>query len=123
MKLDLTNYRERLNQKSMEIVQSFRKRGAIAIEYSAEETEQMILKDERELAIAALERENQILKEIRAAQAKLTAGTYGTCEGCEEEISAKRLNAIPWARRCLACQEREDRAGEPVGFRRLPFAA
>jgi DnaK suppressor protein len=32
-------------------------------------------------------------------------GTYGICHGCEEPISAKRLDAVPWAKYCVSCQE------------------
>ena len=37
-------------------------------------------------------------------------GTYGLCVGCEKEISLKRLQAVPWAARCVHCQEMEDMA-------------
>ena len=32
-------------------------------------------------------------------------GTYGICPECEEPISTKRLDAVPWARYCVTCQE------------------
>ena len=47
------------------------------------------------------------LKEVEAALGRLRSGDYGTCEGCEDRISDRRLNAVPWARYCLACQENE----------------
>jgi DnaK suppressor protein len=47
------------------------------------------------------------LKEVEAALDRLRFGDYGTCEGCEDGISDRRLNAIPWARYCLTCQENE----------------
>ena len=31
---------------------------------------------------------------------------YGVCPECEEPISAKRLDAVPWARYCVSCQEK-----------------
>ncbi|MGH9694231.1 MAG: TraR/DksA family transcriptional regulator [Bryobacteraceae bacterium] len=36
---------------------------------------------------------------------RVRSGDYGACEGCETRISDRRLNAIPWARYCLTCQE------------------
>ncbi|HSW51541.1 MAG TPA: TraR/DksA family transcriptional regulator [Bryobacteraceae bacterium] len=45
------------------------------------------------------------LKSIDAALARLDAGSYGTCVDCESAIPPKRLAAIPWANRCIACQE------------------
>jgi DnaK suppressor protein len=43
---------------------------------------------------------------VRDALAKLASGTYGTCETCHRPIPAARLEAVPYARRCLSCQER-----------------
>jgi DnaK suppressor protein len=39
-------------------------------------------------------------------------GSYGTCLHCEEEISPKRLDAVPWAAYCIRCQEIADRSTE-----------
>lgn len=46
------------------------------------------------------------LKLIDAALARLASGEYGVCIDCESPIPEKRLAAIPWAHRCVACQER-----------------
>jgi RNA polymerase-binding transcription factor DksA len=43
---------------------------------------------------------------VRDALAKLASGTYGNCETCHHPISAARLEAVPHARRCVACQQR-----------------
>jgi len=47
----------------------------------------------------------KLLREIEDALRRLEHGTYGTCMECEEPISVKRLNAVPWARYCVTCQE------------------
>ena len=36
---------------------------------------------------------------------RLDSGDYGICLSCEESIAPKRLNAIPWARYCVTCEE------------------
>jgi RNA polymerase-binding transcription factor len=46
------------------------------------------------------------LKRIDAALARMDDETYGTCMDCEEPISVRRLEAIPWADRCIGCEER-----------------
>jgi RNA polymerase-binding transcription factor DksA len=46
----------------------------------------------------------------RAALARLEAGDYGTCVDCGETIPAPRLQAQPFAIRCIGCQERRERA-------------
>src|SRR5579871_1328669 len=47
----------------------------------------------------------KLLREISDALVRIEQGTYGVCLECEEPISAKRLEAVPWARYCVACQE------------------
>src|SRR5215831_16281232 len=47
----------------------------------------------------------KLLREISDALQRIEHGTYGVCLECEEPISVKRLEAVPWARFCVACQE------------------
>src|SRR5690348_14956482 len=47
----------------------------------------------------------KLLREISSALHRIDEGTYGTCPECDEPISAKRLDALPWARFCVKCQE------------------
>ena len=47
----------------------------------------------------------KLLREIGDALQRIEHGTYGVCLECEEPISVKRLEAVPWARYCVACQE------------------
>ncbi|PTT17086.1 MULTISPECIES: TraR/DksA family transcriptional regulator [Microbacterium] len=41
--------------------------------------------------------------EIRAARERVASGVYGTCEACGRPIAEARLEARPFARRCIAC--------------------
>ena len=45
----------------------------------------------------------ETLAEIDDALAKLDAGTYGTCESCQQQIGEERLEAMPEARLCITC--------------------
>jgi DnaK suppressor protein len=45
------------------------------------------------------------LKLVDEALDRLSAGDYGVCLECEQPIPPKRLQAIPWARYCVSCQE------------------
>ena len=47
----------------------------------------------------------KLLREISDALHRIEAGHYGICLECEEPISVKRLDAVPWARYCVTCQE------------------
>jgi len=46
-----------------------------------------------------------LLRQIAGALHRIETGHYGICMECEEPISPKRLQAVPWARYCVACQE------------------
>jgi RNA polymerase-binding transcription factor DksA len=47
--------------------------------------------------------EEGMLGEIRAALARIEAGTFGRCGGCGKAIPPARLDALPYARYCVAC--------------------
>ena len=65
---------------------------------------------ERDLAMALDQRETAELQAIDAALKRIANGSYGCCSDCEAEIPAARLHASPTTLRCLACQERAERA-------------
>ena len=48
----------------------------------------------------------KLLREISGALHRMDHDHYGVCMECEEPISAKRLDAVPWAKYCVTCQER-----------------
>jgi len=85
-----------------------RKRDDIAIERTADSLDEVRLAAERELSTRSLEMESVLLRSVRAALGRCASGTFGVCLECEEEISRKRLNAMPWATLCIACQEQAD---------------
>lgn len=63
---------------------------------------------ERDLAIRNVDRESSLLRQVTAAIRRIHNGEFGSCLDCEEAISPKRLAAVPWARRCIRCQEIAD---------------
>ena len=70
--------------------------------------DQALLDTERVRDISLLEMRNKMRQQIDEALAKLEEGTYGRCADCKVEISEKRLRTVPFARRCVACQEKEE---------------
>jgi len=55
------------------------------------------------------EREERLLAKIDRMLEKISQGTYGECEGCGDQIAAKRLAARPVASLCIACKEEQER--------------
>jgi DnaK suppressor protein len=63
----------------------------------------------KELLYSLSNTERIILQQVEQAISRLGGGEFGVCEECEETIHKKRLDAVPWARYCLSCQEEADR--------------
>ena len=57
---------------------------------------------------ALIQMKAETLARIDAALARLDAGMYGDCLDCESEISGQRLRALPFAVRCIACEEKRE---------------
>ena len=51
----------------------------------------------------------RVLQLITEAFERMRVGTYGQCVACEEDVQQKRLEAVPWARHCIECQEKQDK--------------
>ena len=66
---------------------------------------------EREKAFLFASAEGRLLMDINEALRRLYRGEYGICEICEKPIAKARLEAMPYARLCVACKEKEERAG------------
>ena len=47
-----------------------------------------------------------ILNMIDEALKRIKANEYGMCANCQEEMQTKRLEAVPWAKNCISCQEK-----------------
>ena len=58
------------------------------------------------------------LRLVEEALDRIETGDFGVCMSCEEPIPTKRLQALPWAKYCVACQETISHTGEePEGAR------
>src|SRR3569833_3993609 len=108
-KTEMNIFKKILETKQDELEQIVRNRDAITIEKSADALDEVQHASERELAIRNLDRESNLLRNVRSALRRVEEGSYGTCLHCEEDISPKRLAAVPWAPYCIQCQEEADR--------------
>src|SRR5260370_25240243 len=109
-KSELNKFRNILEAKQAELAQFVRNREGIAIEKSPDALDEVQRATDRELAIRNLDRESNLLRNTRAALRRIEEGSFGVCLHCEEDISAKRLAAVPWTAFCIQCQEILDRS-------------
>ena len=121
---ELDKFSAILNAKKLEASRTLGRREGLAIERTADALDEVQFAATRELTTRHLEREAGLLRDVQAALDRMTNGSFGVCLQCEEEISQKRLKAVPWATLCIACQEESDRDRQSeVGHERLLRAA
>jgi len=53
--------------------------------------------------------DRQMLQMVEAALTRVREGSYGECASCGNDIESRRLDAVPWARHCLSCQEKQEK--------------
>src|SRR5271166_566161 len=106
---ELNKYKAMLEARQTELSAGLRNREDIAIEKTPDAIDEVQLAGERELAIRNLDRESNLLRHVRGALARMADGSYGICMHCDEEIKVKRLDAVPWTKYCIRCQEAADR--------------
>lgn len=117
MALDLQNIRERLLAKQKELqgdVSDLTQSQELDVDPSdasqgVGDFEDSAVDENQLVDMQSIERnENALLADVQTALKRLDEGTYGTCIVCGEPIPEKRLEAIPWALRCIKDEERLD---------------
>jgi DnaK suppressor protein len=63
----------------------------------------------KELLISMSANDRKLLQLIDEALVRVEGGGYGECVNCGEPVSEKRLDAVPWTRYCLKCQDLQER--------------
>jgi len=60
----------------------------------------------KEFLFSQSNNERQLLQMVEGALARIREGSFGECISCGKEINPKRLEAVPWTRHCIECQEK-----------------
>lgn len=63
----------------------------------------------KELSISMSDNDRRLLNLIDEALQRFETGDFGECVHCNEPVQDKRLEAVPWARHCLRCQDLQER--------------
>jgi len=110
---DLETFRTLLQSKRGDLLA--RVRAARSTEHEGNEEDAPDLGDRalttmsRDLSYQLSTGEREILKAIDEALRRIEDGRYGNCTNCGKKIKVPRLQAVPWARHCIDCQELQDR--------------
>lgn len=101
--------RARLLEQRQEIVNMYNQDVRAGQESTDEPTEDIVDRANnsynRELMFSISDSERLLLLQIEDALNRMNAGTYGRCTNCGNGIHPLRLDAVPWARFCIDCQE------------------
>ena len=62
----------------------------------------------KEFLFSQSSHERYLLQLVNEALSRVEEGTFGVCVSCDNEIQQKRLEAVPWTRHCINCQERQE---------------
>lgn len=109
LKTMLIERRQVLRREIDELLARHRSDQLLQREQSVADTGDRSLQDSTgEQQISILEVRNRMRNQIDDALRHLQDGTYGTCEDCTRQISPERLKAMPFARRCVDCQQKAE---------------
>lgn len=112
-KREVERYRKRLLAKQEELYRRVRAVRSSETHASGESAadlgDRALNTTSREMLYRLSTEEQTILKRIERALQRVANGTYGICLNCGGAIQPGRLNAVPWARYCIDCQELLDR--------------
>lgn len=112
-KRSLESYKKKLHEKRRNLTDAYMRDKNYGRESDSGGTQDLADKAStsytKEFLYSLSNSERSILQEVEDAITRLGEGEFGVCEECEESIHKKRLDAVPWARYCLQCQEAHDK--------------
>lgn len=112
-KRKVEHYRKQLLAKQEEI-----RRMVVRSEHDGREADIEITQDLADRAANSYTKEflfhqsndnRRILQLIQEALRRAADGSYGLCVECQKDVQSKRLDAVPWARHCIECQEKQEK--------------
>lgn len=108
--IDLDAYREKLQERREQILALYESDVRAGQASTDEGTEDIVDRANnsyhRELMFSLSDTERTQLLAVEAALERIDEGGYGTCANCGDPIPEQRLEAVPWARYCVDCQEK-----------------
>src|SRR5271157_3479678 len=111
-KKKVESYRKRLLTKQEELLRMVTKSEQDGREADEEATQDIADKAAnsytKEFLFHQSDDNRRILQLVNEALERIEASSYGLCVACQEEVQAKRLEAVPWARHCIECQEKQE---------------
>lgn len=112
-KKELERFKERLAEEKSRLLNNSEKSKhedmTLSVDDLADEVDLASSELNQSMALRLRDRERLLLHKIEVALSKIETGTFGICDGCEEPIEMKRLEARPVANLCIQCKETQER--------------
>jgi RNA polymerase-binding transcription factor len=109
-KKKLESFKKRLEERQQSLrktVSRTEEDGRIADQDSAQDiADRAASSYTKEFLFSQSNNDRQLLQMVETALQRIREGTFGECVSCGNEINAKRLEAVPWTRYCIECQEK-----------------
>jgi DnaK suppressor protein len=104
--------KDKLLQKKKEILEAYSKNKAYGMEADGQGAQDIADKASnsyaKEFLFSLSNSERETLQLVDEALLRIGEKNFGYCASCEGEMERKRLEAIPWAKHCLSCQEKQE---------------
>lgn len=109
-KKKLDTFRKRLESRQQELrrmVSRTQQDGRSADEDTAQDiADRAASSYTKEFLFSQSNNDRQLLQMVDGALVRIREGSFGECISCGKEINSKRLEAVPWTRHCIECQEK-----------------
>ena len=108
----MKTFRERLLQKKQEILVAYTKNKNYGKEADGEGAQDIADKASnsytKEFLFSLSNSERDLLNLVDEAIHRIDGRRFGVCVVCDDEMDRKRLDAVPWAKHCISCQEKQE---------------
>ena len=105
-------FREKLQTRKQEILEAYNKNKTYGKEADEDGAQDIADKASnsytKEFLFSLSNSEREMLQDVDEALVRIDNRSYGVCVVCEDEMDKKRLEAVPWAKRCIECQEKQE---------------
>lgn len=98
-----------MQAKHNELLSGMNDREEIRVENAADVLDNLQLHMDREVVMRKLDSYSALLHDVNAGTSTTGSWNVRICLECEEDIPARRLQVLPWAARCVPCQQKVDR--------------
>ena len=105
-------FREKLVLKKKEILEAYNKNKTYGKEADEDGAQDIADKASnsytKEFLFSLSNNERDMLQLVDEALTRVDGRRFGVCVVCEDEVDRKRLDAVPWAKYCISCQEKQE---------------